>query len=97
MVNLKFDIDQFDAAIREYDEIKTTISQRKAAIEQEISSINTTDWNTKAGDKFKEISEGDWAEHIDQFAVVLDELKVILQTAKNDYQTVEERLKELTF
>lgn len=97
MANLKFDIDEFDVAIRDYEAIKTSISQKKAELEKEISSAHTTYWNTEAGKKFEEISQGDWAGHIDQFVLVLDELKTLLTTAKQDYQTVEEKLKQLKF
>lgn len=97
MANLKFDIDEFDAAIRAYETIKTSISQKKTELEREIDSAHTMYWNTEAGKKFEEISKGDWAGHIDQFILVLDELKVLLTTAKNDYVTVEEKLKQLKF
>jgi len=97
MANLRFDIDEFDAAIRDYDAIKTSITEKKAALEKEINSAHTTYWNTEAGKKFEEISKGDWAGHIDQFIAVLDELKTLLATAKKDYQTVEDKLKQLKF
>lgn len=94
MADLKFDIDAFDAAITNYTDIATAMSDIKTEMERAMTDLEVS-WQTPAGVAFRDLYDDNWATHVDQYVTVLNKLVELLRQAKTDYQELEDQIPKI--
>lgn len=95
MPDLKYDTEMMRTTASNYRKIIKTMSDLKDQLKEQISDLKSIYWRSEAGNAFQDMYEDGWANNVDKYVAVLDEMAMQLDKAAEEYDTVTAKLKEI--
>ncbi len=94
MADLKFSCDDFASAIRQYNEVATSLRGTKETLVQKMADLKAC-WQSDAGVAFESFYNDNWVAHVDLYVSVLEQLAELLQKACDEYEILEEKIPQI--
>lgn len=83
--DLRYDTDAITKVINEYRTIATDMDKLKKDLSNLFVQLKDEDWKSKAGEAFSNKYEENWAENVDKYIAVVNELANILEHVNDNY------------
>lgn len=93
--DLKFDVDAFSTAINEYNSVSEELMKIKCDLETQLQNLKDGYWKTQAGEAFLNQYNQGWADNVQKYILVLQELAKLLKRAQSDYSQLECEIKNI--
>lgn len=84
-IDLRYDTGAIDTAITDYREIAAEMDEIKTELSRLFEQLKEEDWKSKAGEAFSNKYEESWAENVDKYIAVVNELANILEYVNTNY------------
>lgn len=95
MAGLKYDTGTMRETASKYREIARTMTKLQNTLKKQIADLKSVYWKSDAGDAFQKMYEGNWADNVNKYVAVLDEMANQLDTAANEYDKITVELKQI--
>jgi WXG100 family type VII secretion target len=95
MADLKYDTETMRITATNYRTIATTMSSLQKTLKKQIADLKAVYWKSDAGTAFQDMYEDGWADNVDKYVAVLNEMARQLDAAANEYDKVTAKLKEI--
>lgn len=95
MPDLKYDTEMMRTVAGEYRDIAKTMNTLEKSLKKQISDLKGIYWKSDAGDAFQEAYEDGWANNVDKYVAVLNEMASQLDKAAGDYDSVTKKLNRI--
>lgn len=92
MADLKYDTETMRTVANSYRETAVTMGNLEKKLKKQIADLKDIYWKSDAGTAFQEMYEEGWADNVDDYIAVLNEMARQLDKAANDYDTVTAKL-----
>lgn len=95
MADLKYDTEAMRTTANNYRKIATTMSELQNKLKRQIGDLKDVYWKSDAGTAFQDMYEDGWADNVNKYMAVLNEMAEQLDAAANEYDKVTEKLKAI--
>ena len=95
MADLKYDTEAMRTTASNYRNIATKMSELQEKLKSQIDDLKNIHWKSDAGTAFQDMYEDGWANNVNKYMIVLNEMAEQLDAAANEYDKVTEKLKEI--
>lgn len=95
MADLKYDTEIMRTTAKNYRQIAITMSELQKKLKQQIGDLKNIYWKSDAGTAFQNMYEEGWADNVNKYMAVLNEMAEQLDVAADEYDKVTEKIKEI--
>lgn len=88
MADLKFDTNSLKTAAENYRTTASDMKTLRKTLKTDIADLKSKFWRSNAGDAFQDMYEDNWAENVDKYVAVMEELARLLDKAAADYEQI---------
>ena len=95
MADLKYNTEKLRATALKYREIAGELKSLKETLSKQIEDLKDIHWKSEAGKKFQEVYKEGWADNVNKYVGVLEEMATQIEYAANEYDLVTVKLKSI--
>lgn len=95
MADLKFDTGALKTAAKNYRTTASNMATLRKKLQTDIGDLKSKYWKSKAGDAFQDMYEENWADNVDKYVAVMEELARLLDKASMDYEQLASKADKL--
>lgn len=95
MADLKYDTETMKNTANKYRDIANTMTDLQKILKNQIADLKNIYWKSDAGTAFQEMYENGWADNVDKYVAILNEMAKQLDAAYIKYDLVTAKLKEI--
>lgn len=88
--DLAFNTDELRQCGIQYSNIATDLRDMSNKLDKCINDLKSNGWTTPAGTAFYKMVNMNWRDNIEKYAALLDTLKIILDDAATQYESLVE-------
>ncbi len=93
---LKFNVDDLKTQAQKLQQIKEDLKECSESLTKNLSDLRN-DWNSAAGRAFFSKYDDSWVPEIEKQCNAINELALAVEFAANQYESVEEEFRSLSF
>jgi WXG100 family type VII secretion target len=95
MAELKYDTGMMRETASNYRKIAGTMTDLEKSLKNQIADLKNVFWKSDAGTAFQNMYEDGWANNVDKYVAVLNEMAGQLEIAANEYDKISAKLREI--
>ena len=95
MADLRYDTETMRTTAAKYRNIATTMSGLQNTLKKQIEDLKSVYWKSDAGTAFQAMYENGWADNVNKYMAILNEMARQLDIAANEYDKVTAKIKEI--
>ena len=95
MADLKYDTITMRKTASFYKDIAWRMRNLSSTLKKQITMLKDECWKSDAGTAFLKMYEDGWADNVEKYVLILEEMAVQLNQAAQEYDTVTAKLREI--